>query len=155
MWQDGLAGAGVLPDVQPRAPDRYPYARRLFAAGAQAHPQTLRRPLGEAELDADGSFNSADVLKRQGCQFGFEPLLADGSNLVGHRLARFAIQIDWGFTRVNAGHVAGNRNDLYAVQVAVGCVIADDDGGTSVLDFTAKGGIEIDPPDFTAKHEVL
>src|ERR1019366_4270661 len=109
----------------------------------------------EADLDAEGSFDGADVVKGQGCQLGFEPLLADGGDLVGHRLARLAIQIDGSFTGVNTGYVACDRNDLNAVEIAVGRVIADDDRGRGLLDLTAERRIEIDPPNFTAKHGVL
>src|ERR1035437_198175 len=56
----------------------------------------------EAELEVDGSFDGADVVERQRCHSGFEPLLADGGDLVGHYLSGLAIQVDRGFTRVNA-----------------------------------------------------
>jgi len=87
-------------------------------------------------LDADGSFDSADVVERQGCQLGFEPLLADGGDLVSHRFTGLAIQVDRGFTGVNASYIARDRNDLNTVEIAVGRVIADDDGGPGLLDFT-------------------
>ena len=51
--------------------------------------------------------------------------------------------------------ITRNRNDLNAVEIAVGRVIADDDCCTGLLDLTAERRIEIDPPNFTAKHGVL
>jgi hypothetical protein len=42
------------------------------------------------------------------------------------------------------GHVTGNGNNLNAVQVAVGCAIAHDDGWTGFLDFATERRVEID-----------
>jgi len=75
-------------------------------------------------LDADGSFDGVHVVERQGRQPGFEALLADGGDLVGHSFAGLAVQIDWGLTRVNAGYATRNGHDLNAVQIAVGRVVS-------------------------------
>jgi plasmid stability protein len=55
---------------------------------------------------------------------------------------------------VHSGHRYPLGNDLDAVEIAVGRVIADDYSWAGFLDFASEGRVEIDPPDFTAEHAV-
>jgi hypothetical protein len=72
------------------------------------HVWTATKP----ELQAQRLFNSVHVFPRQGPNLRLQPLFADCRDLIGHGLARLAIQIDCGFTRVKAGNVACDRDDL-------------------------------------------
>jgi len=88
-------------------------------------------------LDADGSFDGTDVIEQQGRQPVLSRSLLTVAIWSAIALRASPFKIDRGFTGVNAGYITCDRNDLNAVEIAVGRVITDDDSGASFSDFAA------------------
>ena len=63
----------------------------LFSVGSSALRQR------KAELDEDGAFDGANIVVRQACRPGFEPLLVESGDLPGHsdgpQLFRSVLQV--------------------------------------------------------------
>src|SRR3990172_3560269 len=81
-----------------------------------------------------------------------EPRLADGSDLIRHRLVLFPFDGDVGLRRVEPLHVGRERNDLNAIQDIVGCIHTDDHSRARLPDLPTDGGVETNPPDLTPPH---
>jgi hypothetical protein len=108
--------------------------------------------LGEAELNPDGSFHSLSIGNGEFAHLLDQALLTRGGELVSHRFPLLAVQEHGCLTWIEPTDVAGERDNLDPVQVLIGCVIADDHGGTLLPYLTAHRWVEVHPPDFTAFH---
>ena len=64
----------------------------------------------------------------------------------------FATNSNICLARIEVLRLTGERNNLYAVEIFICGVGADDDGGTFLADFPSEGGLEINPPDLTSFH---
>ena len=84
----------------------------------------------------------------------FQSAFVSRHDLVGHGFAGLCPDFDQGFAGENAGCAAGDGDDHDAGKVAVGGIVADDDGGSAFGDFVADCWIKFDPPDVTAFHRL-
>ena len=69
------------------------------------------------------------ILCRQATELVFEPCFAGRRELVGHSFSRVAVERDVSLTGTEPVYVAGDGHYLNTVEVLVGSVVADDDGG--------------------------
>jgi hypothetical protein len=81
-----------------------------------------------------------------------EPHFTHSGELICHRLALLALEGDQRLARIQAPHVAREWDDLHAIQILIGRVIAQNDRWTLFANFPTHRRVEVDPPDFTAEH---
>jgi hypothetical protein len=72
--------------------------------------------------------------------------------LICHGLALLALEGDQCLARVQAVHIARQRNDLHTIQIFIGRVITENDGWTLFANFATDRRVEVDLPDLTAVH---
>lgn len=89
------------------------------------------------ELNAHGHLDPAHLVGGNQTQKLKQPLFADRCDLVGHRLGLCAIDRDQRLARVKLTGLAGKRNDLDAVGVLVGGIVADYHGRPCLSHFAA------------------
>ncbi len=105
---------------------------------------------GYPELQEDSPLNSFHVLRRDLTETGSESLLAGGGELIRHGFARFPIELDERFSRVDAGGLRREWDHQGSIESLIGGIVTDDDRWARLLDFTTDRRIEGEPINLTA-----
>nr|CAP48094.1 putative integron gene cassette protein [uncultured bacterium] len=105
-------------------------------------------------MNLDGSLDSPEIRGRDLPEPAGETDFAYGRELVGHGLPLFAAEGNVRLTRVETRDVTRQRYHLYAVEMLVRCIVADDHGRASLSDLAPNRRVETHPPDVTAFHRL-
>src|SRR3990172_8796634 len=81
-----------------------------------------------------------------------QSLLAHRGQLVGHRFTDLPAYMHVRLARIEAVRLAGERNNLNAIEEFIGGIVADDDGGTFLANFPSNRGFKFNPPNVTSFH---
>lgn len=106
----------------------------------------LRSP-ADPELQHDDPFDGRQFRSRNARHEVAKAQLANGIELISHRLPLSTLNINVGFRAEKAPGIACERNDLNPIKRQVRRVVADDHCRSRFLDFAAYGRVECDPPD--------
>ncbi len=82
----------------------------------------------------------------------FQTFLVCRHDLIGHRFGLSAIDTHKCLAWIDLPDITGQGHYDEAGQIAIGCVVAEDDSRSRLADFATDSGVKFDPPDFTALY---
>ena len=108
--------------------------------------------ISQAQLDFHRLLHFPHVCSRQPSNAVQQTRFTYCRQLVCHGLMLLAAHQDQGFAGVQATNMTGEGDDLHAIQILVGSVIAEDNRWALFTNLATDRRVKVHPPDFTADH---
>src|SRR4030066_1620120 len=99
-----------------------------------------------------GFFHLPQILIGNNTNSFEQALLAHRGQLVSHRFTHLPAYTYVRLARIETVRLAGEWNNLNAIEEFIGGVVADDDGRALLANFPSNRGFKINPPNVTSFH---